>query len=450
MKKVHNYAGSVFLLILPFVLALFNGNCLKILAALFFVPCTNPGPGIDFTDSDFYHSGGSLYVTGNGRIYLSQDYCFKAGLLATIPGATRLNDVEDGFWQSYNLVIGDGGIIARSSQGSPPWVVINSGTSQNLNKMCVIPEGNFVDYIYAVGDNGTVIHSTNFGQTWTQKSFPASINLNDIECELTDTNNIRVVGDDFTSYYSTDGGNTWIDDSLYNKTSALQTSDIDFSAGGPDLNSVQFLDDNTGYIMGEFGVVFKTTNGGANFQASFIPGIGNITDMHFITADSGFIVSDAGQVRMTDNGGTNWYNDTAASNLFGGSRINGIASHGEWGVISADDGKFFIAARDSLSVLSYIEPVSSEVPGVFSLYQNFPNPFNPVTNIRFSLLRAGDVSLKVYNAAGKRSLHSFKRKENSGRLCSQFFRLGASHREYIFYSLTAGGFRETRKMMLVK
>ena len=448
MKKVYKYAGSWLLIMLPFVLALFNGNCLKFLIAIFFVTCPFPGPGIDFTDSESYHSGGELHITSNSRVYLSESYCSNVSLLATIAGATRLNDVVSGFWNRYNLVTGDGGIIARSSPDSLPWTTVNSGTAQNLNKMCVVavfPR----DYIYAVGDSGTVIYSFDSGWTWSPKNFPVSVNLNDIECNLNDTNNIRVVGDGNTSYYTTNGGATWIDDSLDSKLADNVIPGVDLSRGGPDLNSIHFSDDNTGYIAGEFGIIFKTTNGGANFRASFIPGIGSITDMHFITADSGFLVSDMGQVRVTDNGGMNWYNDTAASNLFGGSRINSISSRGEWGTVNANDGKYFIAARDSLSILSSIEPVSSGVPGVFSLYQNFPNPFNPVTNIRFSLVRAGDVSLTIYDVTGREVSTLLNERKAPGDYVVSFSGSGLASGIY-FYSLTAGGFRETRKMMLIK
>ena len=38
---------------------------------------------------------------------------------------------------------------------------------------------------------------------------------------------------------------------------------------------------------------------------------------------------------------------------------------------------------------------------IFSLLSNYPNPFNPVTNIDFSITDPGDVSLKVYDISGK-------------------------------------------------
>lgn len=41
------------------------------------------------------------------------------------------------------------------------------------------------------------------------------------------------------------------------------------------------------------------------------------------------------------------------------------------------------------------------MPSGFSLEQNFPNPFNPVTTIQFSLIQSGFVSLKIYDVIGK-------------------------------------------------
>jgi len=43
----------------------------------------------------------------------------------------------------------------------------------------------------------------------------------------------------------------------------------------------------------------------------------------------------------------------------------------------------------------------ADVPLAFRAYQNFPNPFNPMTTIKFDLPRAGHVSLRIYDLAGR-------------------------------------------------
>jgi subtilisin-like proprotein convertase family protein len=46
-------------------------------------------------------------------------------------------------------------------------------------------------------------------------------------------------------------------------------------------------------------------------------------------------------------------------------------------------------------------PGGSEIPVVFKAYDNYPNPFNPMTNIKFDLPRSGHVELAVYDLAGR-------------------------------------------------
>ena len=48
-----------------------------------------------------------------------------------------------------------------------------------------------------------------------------------------------------------------------------------------------------------------------------------------------------------------------------------------------------------------VDPVTPAAPAVFALEQNFPNPFNPVTTITFSLPEKGDVDLGVYDVSGR-------------------------------------------------
>ena len=94
------------------------------------------------------------------------------------------------------------------------------------------------------------------------------------------------------------------------------------------------------------------------------------------------------------------------------------------------------------------------VPPVNALYPNFPNPFNPETNINFSLGKAGAVRLEIYNLKGQlvktlvnseliRGSHNlvWNGRDNSGREVSSGVYL---------YRLQTDNFSRTMKMMLMK
>ena len=85
----------------------------------------------------------------------------------------------------------------------------------------------------------------------------------------------------------------------------------------------------------------------------------------------------------------------------------------------------------------------------FALYPNYPNPFNPVTSIKFSLPEDQMVSLKVYNLAGQMVKALFEGKQIAGTHSVQW-NAGASASGVYFYRLEAGDRFVTQKMILVK
>ena len=97
---------------------------------------------------------------------------------------------------------------------------------------------------------------------------------------------------------------------------------------------------------------------------------------------------------------------------------------------------------------------SQALPMVAALYQNFPNPFNPSTEIRFDIPTARDVKLRVYNQLGQtvRTLAQTRMKAGSYRINwdgKSEAGHGVSSGVY-FYSLEAGDYSQIRKMTLVK
>ena len=48
-----------------------------------------------------------------------------------------------------------------------------------------------------------------------------------------------------------------------------------------------------------------------------------------------------------------------------------------------------------------IQNISTEIPKTINLYQNFPNPFNPVTNVKFDVAKSSVTKISIYNELGK-------------------------------------------------
>lgn len=91
----------------------------------------------------------------------------------------------------------------------------------------------------------------------------------------------------------------------------------------------------------------------------------------------------------------------------------------------------------------------AEHPAAFRLLQNFPNPFNPSTSIRFYLPEAGPVRLAVYDLTGREVALLEEGHFPAGDHISAFNAVNLSSGIFV-YRLDAGGFSKVRKMMLVK
>jgi len=91
----------------------------------------------------------------------------------------------------------------------------------------------------------------------------------------------------------------------------------------------------------------------------------------------------------------------------------------------------------------------SELPKEFGLYQNYPNPFNPTTSIKFDLPKLSFVTLKVYDISGKEIEVLANHYVEGGTFVYNWDASKYASGVY-FYRLTAGDFRETKRMVLLK
>lgn len=95
------------------------------------------------------------------------------------------------------------------------------------------------------------------------------------------------------------------------------------------------------------------------------------------------------------------------------------------------------------------EPENAVVPVAFRLYQNFPNPFNPVTTIRYDLPERSPVKLAVYNLLGQLVTTLVDDTQAAGVHTVQWDGSKWGSGVY-FLQLESNGFRETRKMLLLR
>jgi hypothetical protein len=89
------------------------------------------------------------------------------------------------------------------------------------------------------------------------------------------------------------------------------------------------------------------------------------------------------------------------------------------------------------------------VPGVFALEQNYPNPFNPSTTINFTLAKATDVKLTIYNILGQQVRTLVDTRMSAGQQSVVFDASKLATGVY-FYRLDAGSFSSVKKMLLLK
>lgn len=127
-------------------------------------------------------------------------------------------------------------------------------------------------------------------------------------------------------------------------------------------------------------------------------------------------------------------------------RFNYVSDNGLPG-----DGFYF----DNFRVVNYTDgPVGitqngNEVPLRFGLYQNFPNPFNPVTKIKFDLARSVFVQISVYDVAGREVSTPLSQNMNAGSYEMEFDASRLPSGVY-FYRIETAEFTSIRKMVLVK
>ena len=176
-------------------------------------------------------------------------------------------------------------------------------------------------HVIAAGDSGKIFWSSDSGISWYSiYTYPV------------DYNSISTSGN---YAYLTASGNK-----VYRTSSYSAGTISEFTVNGNYiLNSVNFVSESLGYICGDNGAVFKTTNAGVNWtiQNSGITNI-NLNSISFKDSNNGVIAADGGYIFITADGGNSWVQATSVpvtiNNLLKVKYFNdGIAAAGEYGTL---------------------------------------------------------------------------------------------------------------------
>jgi poly(beta-D-mannuronate) lyase len=104
-----------------------------------------------------------------------------------------------------------------------------------------------------------------------------------------------------------------------------------------------------------------------------------------------------------------------------------------------------------IRLLSSVKPDGNPVPDRFVLEQNYPNPFNPETTINFSIFKAGQVQLRIYDVLGKEIALIVDEYKIPGaysiRLSTDDYKLTSG---VFFYKINTGNYSQTKKMIVLK
>ena len=90
-----------------------------------------------------------------------------------------------------------------------------------------------------------------------------------------------------------------------------------------------------------------------------------------------------------------------------------------------------------------------EIPQVFTVKQNFPNPFNPTTKIEYSIPEDNNVQVKIYNAIGMEITTILNEFQQAGKHNVTFNAANFSSGIY-FYKITNGNYSQIKKMVLLR
>lgn len=434
---------------------------------------------VDFGTSDqgmFVGTYGFIYGTGNaGREWHS------------VRTAEQW-DLNDIYFANANTgwAIGENsqneGVVLKTTEGGNSWSEVAANSDwDNLSEIYFLNDQ--VGWVAGKLSNGhgMLLSTDDGGATWTTEIGTEDGYSGFLAFQFNVDENLGwITGEEGTILSTTDGGNSWSEQSSH-------TSE--------DLEDVFFADSQTGYACGYYTMI-KTTDGGATW--SEISNETYFTDLNFLGTQIGWATSYYGNLYSTDDGGTTWTEhemdaDYLSKVLFldenngwaigTGSRMVGHDAvfhttdagatwtdetdarvwsyEGFEGISFVDENHGWVAGQQAIlytdgSASTGItdESMSDHLPKTFILKQNYPNPFNPSTTIEYSLPRAAQVEVAIFDLRGNRINTLVQGRQQSGSHTIQWQGINDERQQVsagiYLYRVQYEHQTSTRKMILLR
>lgn len=369
------------------------------------------------------------------------------------------------------FIVGNNGKIKCSFDKGKHWSILNSGVNCDLRRVKFLNSNLGI----VLGDS-VLLKTTNGGINWNQ--LQTLLNLNDA----------FILNNRMSLIPSSDGKILKSND-LWNSYSIQNTNLTE------NIIKVHFSDSLNGKCISETGKVLKTVNGGITWSSLSNLNIGRINNAFFKNSSVIIVVGDNGKIMVTSNAGVNWYNRNVNHNV----RLNSVYLDsenklyvsGDYGLISfssnyglsweeqptnvmskindigffdsnsgialTEDGQILLTSlgiielgneNSSMPLESGSDDISQDNLS-YKLFQNFPNPFNPETQIKFVIPENTFVVLKIYNVLGKEVNTLVNKNLEKGNHSVNFDGSNLPSGIY-FYRIFAGNFIQQRQMLLIK
>jgi len=160
------------------------------------------------------------------------------------------------------------------------------------------------------------------------------------------------------------------------------------------FNAVFFIDENTGFLAGEYGKAYKTIDGGLNWSKLTTGTTEDLEDVTFTDSNTGWMVGWDGTIISTLNGGASWTNQSVSTGMNFYS-VNMLSSSA--GCICGDGGAI-LGTAPVTGLTDWRAYNGKEYARLLPVY---PNPSGGSTTIKYEILKESFISLELIDQFGK-------------------------------------------------